>query len=579
MSIITSILFLDDIGPRIGMQGFSPAANPFVRLVHRVQRPASQTMTDTTQLAATANQTTTSPIHPSAHWTDQIDGRFRRITVRQMFLAWWLYREGEITMRQLRIYFAAHEMAERRRYTRNADDGKARRPHYGTDEVRRLIGGQSTDSARAALEADLKHLARLGLVAVSTRAIHFAVDADGVQIRSRAIYDEVLAKIPNNRRSIPVPRRTLRALAGGFGRATTGVMIALMIRSLYWHRQTAARAGGYRTDGRTKGSWIADVFAISRRGVTEGRKSLVELGWLEPIETPQWQLNKWGQHDRIRVDWMLLEEGPPAGESASPPHENAAENASPCLNRSTPSSKEDLETRKPAPMRPDPSGDCLQGEGKEGSAPPQARSASINPAPPGRHSITPTQRPTSYTSASQGKPTRAGKGTDDPNGPPKLTDIQSADLRNTDRLLHLYRQAVVCGWAADSEAGQLDFLALAERARSRGQNPAKLFAWLLRHNRRDFITQSDEDAAANRLREHRNGPTNRQHATGGAEKRDTQWSDVDRKVKACIDVAKQQGPQPALIALHAWGWTEEQWIENRDHFEDKQRTSWYCAAL
>ena len=46
----------------------------------------------------------------------------------------------------------------------------------------------------------------------------------------------MLAKIPNPGRPVPVPRRMLRALAGGFNRAVMAVIIATLIRSLFWHR-------------------------------------------------------------------------------------------------------------------------------------------------------------------------------------------------------------------------------------------------------------------------------------------------------------------------------------------------------
>jgi hypothetical protein len=52
----------------------------------------------------------------------------------------------------------------------------------------------------------------------------------------------------------------------------------------------------------------------------------------------------------------------------------------------------------------------------------------------------------------------------------------------------------------NGEAGRLDFLALAERARASGNQPPKLFVWLLKHKRFDFIAQANEDAAAARLR-------------------------------------------------------------------------------
>jgi len=108
--------------------------------------------------------------------------------------------------------------------------------------------------------------------------------------------------------------------------------------------------------------------------------------------------------------------------------------------------------------------------------------------------------------------------------------------------------------------------------------PYYLDEFTFRFNRRDFITQSDEDAAAHRLREHRDGPAMRQQTNGGASPSETEWSDVDRRVNACIVASKKQGHEPALIAFQAWGWTEENWREHRDGFNEKQQNSWYAAA-
>ena len=117
-------------------------------------------------------------------WQDQIKGRFHPITVHQLAMAWWLYKDGPLTKRQLRIYFAAHEMKERRRYTKSEDGTRTvgeggRRPLYTLDEVRSLIGSQDNDTA---LSADVKALGRLGLVKIMPHAIEFAVSVDQIAV-------------------------------------------------------------------------------------------------------------------------------------------------------------------------------------------------------------------------------------------------------------------------------------------------------------------------------------------------------------------------------------------------------------
>ena len=111
-------------------------------------------------------------------WVDRIDGRYCKITVHQLAMAWWCYQAGHITRRQLRVWFAAHEMRERRRYTKDA----TRKPLYGLDEIKALVGGRGSKKADLALAADIRALARLGLVGITDHAIQFAVSIDQIAV-------------------------------------------------------------------------------------------------------------------------------------------------------------------------------------------------------------------------------------------------------------------------------------------------------------------------------------------------------------------------------------------------------------
>ena len=288
-------------------------------------------------------------------------------------------------------------------------------------------------------------------------AIEFAVSVDQIAVDDITGFWAFFDQLPNRRRTVPVPRRTVRALAAGFQSSVTGLMIALMIRSLFWHK--AERR--YRVDGRTKASWVVEVFGIARRSVTEARGRLLELGWLSELESEQWQLNRYGAHDQINVEAF----GPvKAGETATPNADTPRVFASPCLNNSSfPSGN--INTRKPAPVRSGPA---------DGSR--KRKSQAL----------------------------------------PTLHNVTDEDLRDTGRLLALHDQAVEAGHPVNGEAGRLDFLALAERARASGNQPPKLFVWLLKHKRFDFIAQANEDAAAARLRVWRNGP--RQQGGGAVAK-------------------------------------------------------------
>ena len=96
---------------------------------------------------------TPKPVRTARHTTEHIQGRFRPIQARELAIAAWLLSEGHLTLRQLRCYFALHEMAERRRYTRRAE-----RPLFTIEELSRLVGGRGSATALSALRTDLRRL-------------------------------------------------------------------------------------------------------------------------------------------------------------------------------------------------------------------------------------------------------------------------------------------------------------------------------------------------------------------------------------------------------------------------------------
>ena len=71
---------------------------------------------------------------------------------------------------------------------------------------------------------------------------------------------------------------------------------------------------------------------------------------------------------------------------------------------------------------------------------------------------------------------------------PQLQDIQSEDLADTKAVLELHEQAQVAGLADGDEKGELEFVAMVERARVHGRRSGTLLMWLLRKRRSEFIT-------------------------------------------------------------------------------------------
>ncbi len=477
-------------------------------------------------------------------WTDQITGSFRKISVHQLTMAWWCFQAKHITKRQLRVYFAAHEMAARRRFN------GSEHCRFPLEEVKRLVGGRGSQTADAELARDVRRLARLGLVTISEHAIAFAVSIEQIHVEEISGFWTMFNAMPHQRRSVPVPRRMLRALAAGYTTGVTAVVLATMIRSLFWHKQE----GGYRTDGRTKRKWIADVFGVSMRTVTDAKARLTELGWLIPLDTPQWLLNRYGAHDRINIDWIIESNHESSGggvscessqgESASPRRDLGGGSASPDLTDSSSSNEEELNTRRPA-QRADSSGASLRSA--LGSRKKKSR------------------RRSRIRSGEQGGV-----------GGANIRDIQTRDLTDTGRLLELHRQAVELGLAKNGEGGRLDFVSLAERARTRGKNPGAMFFWLLRDKKTAFITQADEDEAARRIKTHLYGDSQRREQWGGEPVRQPrsnppEWSDDEKVVLACIQTArKHRVTEPFSLARQVKGWTKDRWDSAVIAYESKR---------
>ncbi len=594
---------------------------------------------------------------PKGHRTDRIEGSYRTITVHQLSLVWWLHASGHLTRRQLRVYFALHEMAERRNYAQ-----QDRQPLYRIREVLHLVGGRGDEAkARSELSGDLRRLAELGLADLSAHHIEFARSADQIRIDDLGGFWTMLQDIPNARRTVPVPRRMVRALAAGFSRSVTALVLALLIRGLFWHKQT----NDYRTDGRYKLSWVSGVFGVSRRSVTEARATLIELGWIEPLKVNQILMNRYGLHDRIVPEWNppanptavggleTTRAGEPANTQPNDQHQkravgkevgeprrqeraNGAGQGGPAGPGRVPGKREipsggsatptgrfsggsaslDLtdslpltgnqNTRTPAhPARPDragPAGVSLEAQQQKGSRkekPARRREAgaasqseahtesktecrrggaasSATPASSGaRRKSSNRANAGSRRSRSGGAKQRRRLASTEPN----IRDVQPADLASTDRLLELHRQAVKIGLVKGSEAARLDFLSLAERARTRGKRAGALFFWLLREKKTAFITHTDEDRAARRLREHYNGPREIGEQWGGDSsggagqapaKAADPISDQDRFVVACIRAAKKAKIEPFRIAQHAKQWTIDQWDNAYLEYTQKQ---------
>src|SRR5215831_16040184 len=133
-------------------------------------------------------------------------GGFRFLTVQQLCFVWWAYRSRLIQLMDLRVWFAAQEMVARR--CQLASDQV---PDYTPKELHGLVGGVGGEHLRASL----RRLEARGLLTWSQTQLTFATSPSDLQgLPDFADLHTLLDAVPNAPRRVPVPRQTVRLIAG-----------------------------------------------------------------------------------------------------------------------------------------------------------------------------------------------------------------------------------------------------------------------------------------------------------------------------------------------------------------------------
>ena len=361
-------------------------------------------------------------------------GGYCFIAVVQLYMVWWAYRHQRIRLLDLRTWFAAHEMVARR-----CQLAQGHAPAYTYDELHQLVAGIGGEHVRASL----RRLDTQGLLTWSPTTITFANAPDVWPDQDCRAFRSMLDGIPNHRRRVPVPRRTLRFLASCRRRVLIATILGHLLRCLYF------RQGHCVGSGFCPASWIVTVFGVSLRNVKLARHHLAEIGWFTLRETPHWVRTQWGQKVHLNLAWP--------GTTSAGSHASTAPRTAPPAEFS-PSQLAPLDSYQKLP------------EGFLHQKPAARRPAGA---------------------FSQHVPAKS---------PPTLRHITLQDLHHTDRLLTLCQEATREGLLTGSEASRLQFVAMAEHVLARPtRNPGGLFAALLRQRLWQVITQPEEDAARRRL--------------------------------------------------------------------------------
>jgi len=216
----------------------------------------------------------------------RIEGGYRLISVAQLCWVWTAYRQKQIGFKELRVWFAAHEMSARR-----CQLTKGRVPRFTLTEMQLLVGNDV-----ASLRAAIRKLQGAGCLSWCESSITFsAVPEDSA--KESIEFQQMLGLIINNRRKVPVPRRILRLLACSSRPSTIATVLGFLLRCLYQKR------GQSFPEGCCKASWVGEVFGLDPRNIRRAKQNLVALGWLLPKDSDHWHRQRWGGKAVINLDW------------------------------------------------------------------------------------------------------------------------------------------------------------------------------------------------------------------------------------------------------------------------------------
>jgi hypothetical protein len=479
-------------------------------------------------------------------------GGYKLIPVIQLAMAWWSYRQGLVRIADLRVWFAAQEMIARRCLV--PKDLPCR---FGLGELQKLVG-----MTPRRLRDSLRRLEAMRLLTWTESAICFPASPDILPVADLADFWQFLNQIPNARRQVPFPRRILRLVAGGARPALIATILGHLVRCLY------LKDGKCLAQGRVKASWIASTFRVGLRRAKDARQNLITLGWLIPLESPQWALNRWGARVCINLAWSRTGtlEKPQVPESSVPRYPVLK---GPCPTAFVPDPK----------VAPPPALSRPESAPPESHAKPQGSYRNQKPASGGLAGV---QLPNANrpfinqaqsviaddsTVVREAPPLRAHCQPVTESRQPRKPDLQNVlpeDLKDTSRLLALYGQAVAEGVVKASEADRLRFVTAAEHARVIGtKNACGLFIRLIRSRLWPFLTQDDEDSAQARLKRHFYGlGLSRSAGSGWETVEDVELSVDAQAVKAvqqAVVTSGYRGDAFPLLRRARPEWTRERW--------------------
>ena len=453
------------------------------------------------------------------------DGGFRFIKAYSLLWVYFAFRATKIRWVDLRVWFACYEAVARRCEPKNGTPSS-----FSVAEIERLVGG-----GEGRVHSSIKRLEAVGLLHFSKEAITFAESPDELKIDVLSEFWAMVEAFGQENRRVPVPRRTIRLIAGGARKIVTATMLGEILRCCYYTKS------GYVCEGSCAASWVAIVFGINERNVKAARKHLIEIGWLLPKESDPWHRRRYGARAVVNPHWSrpIVPAIEQQGTAKVEPKECVLAGSS-----DNQAAQFSSATSQPTEVKPVA---CRAVTNANGQTETNVASVSRNLTMKsgrgeGAHKRSPQEPVFPHKRSPQGVPIRnknktlfeelqkpepawadqtgvckKTEGVEKPSREPiakTLTELKKLkaptmrhveveDLRDTERTLKLFEDATQQGLVKNCEADRLKFLAAAERAITVGtQNPPGLFSRIVRAKLWNHLTQDDEDAAQRRLKKH-----------------------------------------------------------------------------
>jgi hypothetical protein len=191
------------------------------------------------------------------------DGRYRKMASAHLLLPWQAYKQGLITTRGMKVYYALHEMAERRRYTPSTP------AHYGVPECHALLGSTLRVSD---VEREIDTLCTISLVHWSPSTLQFPTQPAAMPRLDLSGYRAMQAHVHPKWGWFPMGRRIQRYLVRE-GSARQIVTAFYLSQRCYWDGERGICAGAVSPAA------IADCFGFAERTATRHLTALAALGW------------------------------------------------------------------------------------------------------------------------------------------------------------------------------------------------------------------------------------------------------------------------------------------------------------